>query len=48
MGNGFKSQAEVKEDEAKKFEDYNESRRARGLPMLDPPKEEKQEEARKS
>lgn len=47
MGNGFKSKAEIKEDEAQKFEDYNESRRARGMKMLDPPKDEAAEEEEK-
>ena len=47
MGNGFKSKAEVKAEEDQKFEEYNESRRARGMEMLDPPEAEK-EEAKKA
>ena len=39
MGNGFKSNAEVKAEEEQKFEEYNESRRVRGMKMLDPPKD---------
>lgn len=44
MGNGFRSKAEIKEAEQQTFEDYNESRRARGMKMLDPPKEEAEEQ----
>lgn len=39
MGNGFKTKNEVKEDEKAEFQTYNESRRARGMTMLDPPEE---------
>lgn len=39
MGNGFKSNAELKEEGEQKFEEYNESRRVRGMKMLDPPKD---------
>lgn len=48
MGNGFKTKGEVKEGETTEFETYNESRRARGMNMLDPPVEKgkKGDEAR--
>lgn len=39
MGNGFKTKNEVKEHEKAEFETYNESRRARGMTVLDPPEE---------
>lgn len=48
MGNGFKSQAEVKQDKQQEFQDYNESRRERGMKMLDPPKEEGEAQQQKS
>lgn len=47
MGNGFKSKAELKDQEKHDFEAYNESRRARGLDMLDPPKDESLQDEKK-
>lgn len=48
MGNGFKSKSELKEDESKAFEEYNESRRARGMKMLDPPKDDAEADEKKA
>lgn len=48
MGNGFKSQAEMKQAEQKEFTEYNESRRERGMTLLDPPEDETPKDEKKA